>query len=50
MPIIFEYEAQFQDEFNTSWQDYIDFIAQINYKIDRVVNGINYLIVPKNEI
>lgn len=48
MPIIFEYESQFQDEFNTSWQDYIDFIDQINYKIDRVVNGINYLIVPKN--
>ena len=46
MPIIFEYEVQFQDEFNTSWQDYIDFIDQINYKLDRVVNGINYLIVP----
>jgi FkbM family methyltransferase len=48
MPIIFEYEAQFQDEFNTCWQDYIDFIEQINYKIDRVVNEINYLIVPKD--
>jgi FkbM family methyltransferase len=48
MPIIFEYEDQFQEEFNTSWQDYVDFIDRINYKIDRVVNGINYLIVPKD--
>jgi len=46
MPIIFEYEEQFQDEFNTSWQDYVDFIKSIDYKIDKVVNEINYLIVP----
>jgi hypothetical protein len=46
MPIIFEYEAQFQEEFHTSLDDYLKFIKAINYKIERVV-GINYLIVPR---
>lgn len=49
MPIIFEFEQQFQDEFNTTFQDYIDFIQSINYKVLKVVNNINYLIVPKNK-
>jgi FkbM family methyltransferase len=48
MPIIFEYEEQFQSEFNTCWQDYLNFIDLISYKIERVVDGINYLIVPKS--
>lgn len=47
MPIIFEYEEQFQEEFHTCWQDYLDFIDLINYKIEKIVYGINYLIVPK---
>jgi len=48
MPIIFEYEEQFQDEFYTCWQDYLDFIDSISYKIEKVVYGINYLIIPKS--
>jgi FkbM family methyltransferase len=46
MPIIFEFEQQFQNEFNTSFQDYLDFIISISYKVEKVINGINYLIVP----
>jgi FkbM family methyltransferase len=46
MPILFEYEEQFQMEFNTSFQDYLDFIYSISYKVERTVNAINYLIVP----
>ena len=47
MPIIFEFEQQFQKQFNTCFQDYLDFIASINYKVEEVVDNINYLIVPK---
>lgn len=47
MPILFEFEQQFQSAFNTSFQDYIDFIDSISYRVQEVVNGINYLIVPK---
>lgn len=49
MPIIFEYEAQFQDEFQTSLEDYLEFIKAIDYKIKKVIEiGFtrNYLIVP----
>jgi FkbM family methyltransferase len=46
MPILFEYEEQFQTEFNTSFQDYLDFIYSISYKVERTVYAINYLIVP----
>lgn len=46
MPILFEFEQQFQDEFKTSFQDYLDFISSISYKVDSVINKINYLIVP----
>lgn len=46
MPIIFEYEAQFQEEFQTSLKDHMQFIDSIDYKIGKVI-GINYLIVPK---
>lgn len=49
MPIIFEFEQQFQKEFNTTFQDYIDFINAISYKVEEVVNGINYLILPKSK-
>lgn len=47
MPILFEFEQQFQKEFNTTFQDYVDFFMSINYKFERVVNGINYLMFPK---
>jgi FkbM family methyltransferase len=47
MPIIFEFEQQFQKDFNTSFQDYVDFVDRISYKFEAVVDDINYLIVPK---
>lgn len=46
MPIIFEFEQQFQNEFGTTFQDYLDFINSISYKAEQTVYGINYLIVP----
>jgi FkbM family methyltransferase len=46
MPILFEYEEQFQTEFDTTFEDYLDFVRSINYRIEKVVDGINYLIVP----
>ncbi|MCW6037903.1 FkbM family methyltransferase [Spirulina subsalsa FACHB-351] len=46
-PIIFEYEEEFQEKFNTSFQDYVDYVASINYKFLRTVKDINYIIVPK---
>ena len=47
MPIIFEFEQQFQEDFGTNFGDYVDFVARIGYKFDRTVLDINYLIVPK---
>jgi len=47
MPIIFEYEEQFQKEFNTSFQDYVDFVDSIGYRFVKTVQDINYLIQPK---
>lgn len=47
MPIIFEFEQQFQDEFRTSFQDYVEFVDSIDYKFTEVVSQINYLITPK---
>lgn len=46
MPIIFEFEQQFQDAFHTSFQDYSDFIDSIGYKVEQTIYDINYLIVP----
>ncbi len=47
MPIIFEYEEQFQHDFNTCFQDYVSFVDEIGYKFLKTVQDINYLIVPK---
>lgn len=47
MPIIFEYEEPFQKDFNTSFQDYVDFVNHIDYKFVKTVLQTNYLIVPK---
>jgi FkbM family methyltransferase len=44
--IIFEFEQQFQAEFGTTFDDYMEFVKSITYRIDKTVNGINYLIVP----
>jgi FkbM family methyltransferase len=47
MPIIFEYEKQFDREFNTSLDDYLEFIDSISYRVEKIINSINFLIVPK---
>ncbi len=47
MPIIFEYEYLFEQELNLSFQEYVDFVQEIGYKFLRVIDGINFLIVPK---
>jgi len=44
--IIFEYEEQFQDEFKTSFNDYVEFVKSINYKFVKTYMDINYLIAP----
>jgi FkbM family methyltransferase len=44
--IVFEFEQQFQDEFKTSFNDYVEFVRSINYRFDKVLMGINYLILP----
>lgn len=46
MPIIFEYETQFEDELDWRFQDYVEFVAEIDYKFEKVI-GHNYLIIPK---
>ena len=48
MPIIFEFEQQFQADFGTCFQDYVEFVNEIGYRFERVVMDINYLIVPKD--
>lgn len=50
MPILFEYEYQFQDELMLNFQDYVDFVQEIGYKFQRVIYGHNFLIVPKQEL
>jgi FkbM family methyltransferase len=47
MPILFEYEYQFEAEYKLSFQEYVDFVAQIGYRFESVINGYNYLIVPR---
>ena len=47
MPIIFEYEVQFQEEFGTTFDDHLKFIESIDYRVVDIISNINYLIVPK---
>jgi FkbM family methyltransferase len=47
MPILFEYEYQFEAELKLSFQEYVDFVAQIGYRFESVINGYNYLILPR---
>jgi FkbM family methyltransferase len=47
MPILFEYEYNFEDDYHLSLQDYIDFVQSINYKFHKNINGHNYLIIPR---
>jgi FkbM family methyltransferase len=46
MPIVFEYEERFQAEFKTTFQDYLDFLQEISYRVERTVYGINYVCIP----
>lgn len=48
MPILFEYEDQFQTEFKTGFNDYVEFVKSINYKFEKIITGVNYLIVPND--
>jgi FkbM family methyltransferase len=47
MPILFEYEYQLEDDFNLNFQEYVDFVREIGYVFKKVINGHNFLIVPK---
>jgi len=46
MPIIFEYESAYQDEFNFNFQEYVDFVLSIGYRFDKVICEHNYLVLP----
>lgn len=47
MPIVFEFEEQFQAEFKTSLADYLAFVREVRYRVEEIVAGINYVIVPE---
>ncbi len=47
MPIIFEFEYLFQDDMHLDFQEYVDFVQSINYRFARVIDGQNYLILPR---
>lgn len=47
MPLLFEFEYLFQDDMHLDFQEYVDFVNQIDYKFARVIDGQNYLILPK---
>lgn len=47
--IFFEYEQQFDSRFGTSWDDYLRFIDEIDYRIDNVISCVNVLIRPRNQ-
>jgi FkbM family methyltransferase len=44
MPILFEFEQEFQDEYKTRFQDYVGFVASIGYEFSETVLFKNYLI------
>jgi FkbM family methyltransferase len=47
MPILFEYEYHFEERYNLSFQDYVDFVRSIKYKFHKTMSGHNYLIIPE---
>lgn len=47
VPVLFEFEQEFQAQFSTTFQDYVDFVNEINYKFVETILDINFLIVPK---
>lgn len=44
--VIFEFEQQFQAEFGTCFQDYVELVQTAGYRFVEVVLEINYVIVP----
>ena len=46
MPIIFEYENIFEKEMNYSFNDFVIFFNDLNYKFKTVDNN-NFLVLPK---
>lgn len=46
MPIIFEYEQNLQLEFGTSFQDYVNFFREINYRFESQILNNNFLMLP----
>lgn len=49
MPIIFEYGSHFEEILNLSFQEYVDFVNTINYRFERIIDNINYLIIPNDQ-
>ena len=49
-PILFEYEYQFEEKLNLSFQDYVDFVKKIDYHFERVIMGNNFLILPNKKL
>ncbi len=45
--IVFEFEQQFQEEFSTSFQDYVDEVGALGYRFTETIYGINYVIQPR---
>lgn len=50
MPIIFEYEEQFQKEFGTTFQDYVDFVLGVGYRFVKTVDDINFIVASAEAI
>ena len=48
MPVLFEFEQQFQEKFGTTFQSYVSLVNELNYQFNEVVMEINYLISPKS--
>jgi len=47
MPILFEFEYLLQDDFKLDFQEYVDFVASIDYRFERIIYGHNFLILPQ---
>ena len=45
MPIIFEYAPEYQEKMNYSFDDYVNFFKNLNYKFLTTKNN-NFLVIP----
>lgn len=48
--IVFEFEQQFQEEFGTTLQDYVDLVRTYDYVFASVHLGLNYLVLPREAV